>query len=96
MAVYAHDPGSLVAAQPATTPDAWTAVITVAADRDVAVTAPICWSARPPHLMMAAWDFARFARTSRSDERFHGLVTFGPVFNFFTIVVNGIVGSSSR
>lgn len=43
-------------------------------------------------LMMATWDFARFARTTRTDERFHGLVTFGPVFYMFTIVVNGIVG----
>lgn len=43
-------------------------------------------------LMMATWDFARFARTSRRDLRFHSTVTFGPIFYFFTIVVNGIIG----
>lgn len=43
-------------------------------------------------LMLATWDYARFARTAARDRRFHGWVTFGPVFYLFTIVVNGIAG----
>lgn len=43
-------------------------------------------------LMMATWDYARFARTAARDRRFHGWFTFGPVFYLFTIVVNGIAG----
>ncbi|MFC5996290.1 purine-cytosine permease family protein [Pseudonocardia hispaniensis] len=43
-------------------------------------------------LMMATWDFARFARRTAREQRFHRWVTFGPVFYLFTIVVNGLVG----
>jgi purine-cytosine permease-like protein len=43
-------------------------------------------------LMMATWDYARFARTGRKDIRINGWLTFGPGFYFFTIVINGLVG----
>ncbi|GAA4538440.1 thiamine permease [Pseudonocardia xishanensis] len=64
---------------------------------ELAVSGPGWWWAFTTYmadfvLMMATWDFARFARTSRRDRRFHSMVTFGPVFYFFTIVVNGVVG----
>lgn len=41
-------------------------------------------------LMMFTMDYARFAR--REDERFHGIITFGPVFYAFTWLINGVVG----
>ncbi|NDK88161.1 allantoin permease [Gordonia desulfuricans] len=43
-------------------------------------------------LMMATWDYARFGRPERKQERINGVYSFGPVFYFFTIVVNGLVG----
>src|SRR5262249_48097871 len=43
-------------------------------------------------LMLATFDYARFAGTSARDRRFHSWVTFGPVFYLFTIVVNGVAG----
>lgn len=43
-------------------------------------------------LMMATWDYARFGKTDRAQQRTNGAITFGPVFYFFTIVVNGVVG----
>lgn len=43
-------------------------------------------------LMMATWDFARFARTTRRDTRVNGWFTFGPGFYVFTILVNGVIG----
>ncbi|MPY55883.1 purine-cytosine permease family protein [Streptomyces spongiae] len=41
-------------------------------------------------MMMSTVDFARFGRTS--DSRFHGLVTFGPVFYVATFMGNGLIG----
>ncbi|WP_344447784.1 hypothetical protein, partial [Kitasatospora nipponensis] len=47
-------------------------------------------------LMMANWDFARFGRTNKRDVRTNGRFAFGPGFYLFTIVINGLIGSSSR
>lgn len=41
-------------------------------------------------LTMYMWDFARYGR--EEDSRFHSVVTFGPVFYFFTYFVNGVIG----
>lgn len=41
-------------------------------------------------LMMFAGDMARYARVG--DLRFHRWVTFGPVFHFFTLFVNAVLG----
>ncbi len=41
-------------------------------------------------LMMFTMDYARFGR--REDERFHGIITFGPVFYLLTWLVNGVAG----
>lgn len=41
-------------------------------------------------MMMYTIDFARFGR--KSDAKFHGVVSFGPVFYFATFMVNGLVG----
>lgn len=61
----------------------------------LAVSGPGWWWAFTTYLadfilMMATFDFARFAK--RSDLRFHKWFTFGPFFYLFTIVVNGLVG----
>lgn len=63
----------------------------------VAVSGPGWWWAFTVYiadflLMMATWDYARFGRPTPRDERFHGWFTFGPLFYFFTIVVNGVAG----
>lgn len=41
-------------------------------------------------MMMYTFDYARLGR--KQDERFHGTITFGWVFYFFTFIVNGAVG----
>lgn len=41
-------------------------------------------------MMMYTFDFARFSK--REDQRFHGLVTFGPAFYSFIFLVSGLVG----
>lgn len=41
-------------------------------------------------MMMYTFDFARFGR--REDAKFHGVVTFGPVFYSFIFLVSGLVG----
>jgi purine-cytosine permease-like protein len=41
-------------------------------------------------LMLVTVDFARFGKVS--DAKYHGLVTFGPVFYLLLILVNGLVG----
>jgi purine-cytosine permease-like protein len=41
-------------------------------------------------MMMYTIDFARFAK--ERDARFHGVVTFGPVFYLATFLVNGLAG----
>ncbi len=41
-------------------------------------------------LMMFTMDYARYAR--REDQRFNGIITFGPVFYLFTWLVNGVIG----
>ncbi|WP_435069743.1 purine-cytosine permease family protein [Amycolatopsis thermoflava] len=63
----------------------------------LAVSGPGWWWAFTTYmadfvLMMATWDFARFGRLGGREQRFHAVVTFGPVFYFFTIVVNGVAG----
>ncbi|NWJ72686.1 hypothetical protein HX744_19565 [Pseudonocardia sp. ICBG1122] len=65
--------------------------------RELAVSGPGWWWAFTTYLadfvlLLAAWDFARFARVGDGEVHFHRVVTFGPVFYFFTIVVNGVVG----
>ncbi|MGW4028727.1 purine-cytosine permease family protein [Streptomyces sp. NPDC004838] len=40
--------------------------------------------------MMYTIDFARFGKPK--DARYHGVVTFGPVFYFFCYFVNGLIG----
>lgn len=65
--------------------------------RELTVSGPGWWWAFTTYLadfvlLLAAWDFARFARVGPRDLRFHRVVTFGPVFYFFTIVVNGVIG----
>lgn len=41
-------------------------------------------------LTMYMWDFARYGR--EEDSGFHSMVTFGPIFYFFTYFVNGVIG----
>jgi hypothetical protein len=41
-------------------------------------------------MMMYTWDYARFGKTK--DLKFNGIVTFGPVFYFFAIFINAVVG----
>lgn len=41
-------------------------------------------------MMPFTWDYARLARTK--DARFHGWLTFGPLFYVLTLVVNAVVG----
>lgn len=41
-------------------------------------------------MMMYTIDFARFGKAE--DQKFHGTVTFGWVFYFFTFAVNGLIG----
>lgn len=41
-------------------------------------------------MMMYTIDYARFGKPE--DQRFHGTVTFGWVFYFFTFAVNGLIG----
>ncbi|MGE3253741.1 purine-cytosine permease family protein [Pseudonocardia sp.] len=41
-------------------------------------------------MMPFTWDYARLARTG--DARFHGWLTFGPLFYVLTLVVNAVVG----
>ncbi len=63
----------------------------------IAVSGPGWWWAFTVYLgdwvlMMATWDFARFARTTKRDSRINGWFTFGPGFYLFTILINGIIG----
>ena len=41
-------------------------------------------------LMMFTLDYARFSR--KEDVRFHGVVTFGPLFYLATVLINGLIG----
>jgi len=62
---------------------------------EVTVSGPGWWYAFTIYMgvwvmMMYTWDYARFSR--RADERFHGIVTFGPVFYAITLFLNGLIG----
>jgi purine-cytosine permease-like protein len=43
-------------------------------------------------MMMYTWDYARYGRTTPEELQFNGWFTFGFVFYFVTIFLNGVVG----
>lgn len=72
-----------------------TAWLTYEPAQPVATVGPGWWYAFTAFMgiwviMLYTWDYARLAKPK--DVRFHGSVTFGPVFYLVTIFGNGVVG----
>ncbi|MFF2851999.1 purine-cytosine permease family protein [Streptomyces sp. NPDC058001] len=69
--------------------------LTYAPAHPAAISGPGWWYAFTAFMgiwviMLYTWDYARLSRPK--DVKFHGTVTFGPVFYFATVFLNGVIG----